>query len=102
MRATLAESASLTRVIERRWRLVLVFFEVRMWRILDWPRLNLPVPVFLKRLAAPECVFNFGIGVSYRMLLLDNLPSIAEFQARAERKIDAERWPRVCCPSPRV
>jgi hypothetical protein len=34
-----------------------------MWRILDWPRLNLPVPVFLKRLAAPLCVFNFGIEI---------------------------------------
>src|SRR3954464_558142 len=61
MRATLGVSATETKTILASLRLVLVFFEVRMWRILDWPRLNLPVPVFLKRLAAPECVFNFGI-----------------------------------------
>src|SRR3954471_8330801 len=61
MRATLGESASETKVPARRWRLVLVTFEVRIWRIFDWPRLNLPVPVFLKRFAAPEWVFNFGI-----------------------------------------
>src|SRR5882757_4085853 len=61
MRATLGVSATETRTIPASLRLVLVAFDVRMWRILDWPRLNLPVPVFLKRLAAPECVFNFGI-----------------------------------------
>src|SRR5580693_10003189 len=33
-----------------------------MWRILEWPRLNLPVPVLVKRFAAPEWVFNFGRG----------------------------------------
>src|SRR5947208_15549285 len=62
MRATLGESATETRVCPPSLDLVLFVFEVRMWRILDWPRLNLPVPVFLKRLAAPECVFNFGMG----------------------------------------
>jgi hypothetical protein len=35
-----------------------------MWRIFDWPRLNLPDAVFLKRFAAPEWVLSFGIGVS--------------------------------------
>src|SRR5216683_5286271 len=61
MRATLGESATETRVCPPSLRLVLVAFEVRMWRILDWPRLNLPVPVFLKRFAAPLCVFNLGM-----------------------------------------
>src|SRR5215469_12183190 len=46
-----------------RWRLRLVFFEVRMWRLKACPRLNLPVPVFLKRFAAPLCVFSFGMAV---------------------------------------
>jgi hypothetical protein len=32
-----------------------------MCRVFAWPRLILPVPVFLKRLAAPEWVFNLGI-----------------------------------------
>jgi hypothetical protein len=34
-----------------------------MWRIFDWPRLNLPDAVFEKRLAAPEWVFNFGMVI---------------------------------------
>jgi len=53
--------------------LVLCAFEVRMWRILDWPRLNLPVPVFLKRLAAPLWVFNFGMGFLCGKVLLNNV-----------------------------
>jgi hypothetical protein len=32
-----------------------------MCRVFVWPRLILPVPVLLKRLAAPVWVFNFGI-----------------------------------------
>ena len=34
---------------------------VRMWRLNALLRMNLPVPVFLKRLAAPRCVFSFGM-----------------------------------------
>src|SRR5690348_11615887 len=61
MRATLAWSASETSVLWASLRLVLVSFDVRMWRIFDWPRTILPVPVFLKRLAAPRWVFNLGM-----------------------------------------
>src|ERR1022692_1254610 len=43
------------------WRLRLVALEVRMWRFMEWPRLILPVAVFLKRFAAPLWVFIFGI-----------------------------------------
>jgi len=32
-----------------------------MCRVFVWPRLILPVPVLLKRLAAPVWVFNLGI-----------------------------------------
>ena len=32
-----------------------------MWRKNAFCRLIFPVPVFLKRLAAPLCVFNFGM-----------------------------------------
>src|SRR4051794_25175714 len=35
-----------------------------MWRLNALLRMNLPVAVFLNRLAAPRCVFNFGIFVS--------------------------------------
>ena len=55
-------------------------FEVRIWRILDWPRLNLPVPVFLKRLAAPECVFNFGMVFLTKKLLFTTAVRIADFR----------------------
>jgi len=51
-----------------------------MWRILDWPRLNLPVPVFLKRLAAPECVFNFGMVFLTEKLLFTTAVRIAGFE----------------------
>jgi len=54
MRAIFGVSASEIRAPARRWRLALTDFEVRIWRIFDWPRLNLPDAVFVKRLAAPE------------------------------------------------
>ena len=38
MRATFAWSASETSVLCASLRLVLVSFDVRMWRIFDWPR----------------------------------------------------------------
>src|SRR6516165_5526567 len=63
MRLTLAWSALSTMVSVSRWRLRLASLEVRMWRLNACPRLNLPVPVFLKRLAAPLCVLSFGIAV---------------------------------------
>src|SRR5689334_13671124 len=63
MRATFAWSASETSTLCASLRLVFVSFDVRMWRIFDWPRLNLPVPVFLKRLAAPRCVFILGMVI---------------------------------------
>ena len=63
MRATFFWSALSTNVSVSSWRLRLVIFEVRMWRLKACPRLNLPVPVFLKRFAAPLCVFSFGIAI---------------------------------------
>jgi len=64
IRETLGESATETSADPPSFRLVLVAFEVRMWRIFDWPRLNLPEPVLWKRFAAPECVFSFGMCCS--------------------------------------
>src|SRR5579863_3491966 len=61
MRATFLKSPSETSRILPSFRFVFCFFEVRMCRVFVWPRLIFPVPVLLKRLAAPEWVFNFGI-----------------------------------------
>src|ERR1700746_2569476 len=61
MRNTLRRSPSLTSVPLPSLRLRFLSFDVRMWRRCECPRFTLPVAVFLKRLAAPLCVFNFGI-----------------------------------------
>src|SRR6266496_1867410 len=61
MRFTLRLSPSLTSAGDPRFRFRFLLFEVRMWRRCDRPRFTFPVPVNLKRLAAPLCVFNFGI-----------------------------------------
>jgi hypothetical protein len=45
----------------RNWRFLFVVFLVRIWRLCDWPHLKPPLPVRLKRLAAPRLVFIFGI-----------------------------------------
>src|SRR6185437_10530519 len=64
MRATFAWSPSETMALLPSFRFVLGPFDVRMCRVFVWPRTILPVPVFLKRLAAPEWVFNLGIVFS--------------------------------------
>jgi hypothetical protein len=63
MRATFGVSAFDTRTIRPSLLLVWFVFDVKMWRIFVCPRLNLPLAVFLKRFAAPEWVFNFGIVI---------------------------------------
>src|SRR5271170_4537340 len=45
-----------------------------MWRIFDWPRTILPVPVFLKRLAAPLWVLSLGMVVLLEFLSLQHHP----------------------------
>src|ERR1035438_8910159 len=64
MRFTLRKSPSLTSAGDPRFRLRFLLFDVRMCRKCDRPRFTFPVPVNLKRLAAPLCVFNFGIKSS--------------------------------------
>ncbi len=61
MRFTLRLSPSLTSAGDPRFRFRFLLFDVRMCRRCDRPRFTFPVPVTLKRLAAPLCVFNFGI-----------------------------------------
>src|SRR5271169_3831040 len=61
IRLILGTSALSTSVPVSRWRLRLVGLEVRMWRTNACPRLIFPLAVFLKRLAAPECVFSLGM-----------------------------------------
>src|SRR5579875_1488687 len=82
MRATLGVSATDTSTILPSLLLVFDSLEVRMWRILDWPRLNLPVPVFLKRFAAPEWVFNFGMDI---LLMKQRLDSRSQYSRDAPR-----------------
>src|SRR5580704_13279639 len=81
MRFTLRRSPSLTSVEVPSLRLRLCALEVSMWRRPEWPRFTLPVAVFLKRLAAPLWVFNFGIvplcqlpANSFRLPVLDIQP----------------------------
>ena len=46
-----------------KFRFRFLLFDVRMWRRCERPRFTFPVPVNLKRLAAPLCVFSFGINL---------------------------------------
>src|SRR6202521_624451 len=64
MRLTLRLSPSLTSAGDPRFRFRFLLFDVRICRRCDRPRFIFPVPVTLKRLAAPLCVFNFGIKSS--------------------------------------
>src|SRR5690606_34845247 len=61
---TEATSDLCTAVEPRSWRLLLVVFLVRMWRLNAWPRLIDPLPRTLKRLAALFLVFIFGMMTS--------------------------------------
>src|SRR6185437_13204623 len=61
MRATFSWSPAETISLLPSFRLVFGAFDVRMCRVFVWRRLILPVPVLLKRLAAPEWVFNLGM-----------------------------------------
>src|ERR1700734_4039624 len=97
MRETFLWSASETRTECASLRLVLVSLDVRMCRILDWPRMILPVPVFLKRFAAPRCVLSLGIGNPDYKLRLDN---ILQFIGRSELRPGARIGGDFCvCPS---
>ena len=59
--AVLVWSTALRRRI---WRLRLVVFLVRMWRLYAPPRLMLPEARILKRFAAPRLDFILGIRLS--------------------------------------
>src|SRR3954466_16350361 len=56
-----------------------------MWRLNALLRMNLPVAVFLNRLAAPRCVFNFGIFVSSLFTARGAPPPLALARRRASR-----------------
>ena len=47
------------------WRLDFVVLLVRMWRLKALALTIFPVPVILKRLAAPRCVLSLGIFVLF-------------------------------------
>src|SRR5690606_23624445 len=63
-------SASWTAVAPRRWRLLLVVFFVRMWRLNAWPRLMEPLPRTRKRLDALFLVFILGMTASCFVYML--------------------------------
>src|ERR1035437_2536724 len=64
MRLTFLKSASLTSTEFPSFFLRFLAAEGRIWRRNALCRLIFPVPVFLKRLAAPLCVFSLGIDSS--------------------------------------
>src|SRR5260221_11914854 len=55
-------SVACTPAVPRRWRLFLVVFLVRMWRLNACERLIVPPERTLKRLAALRLVLSFGIA----------------------------------------
>ena len=63
IRASLAESAFATTSVPRIWRFRFDDLLVRMCCLKALLRTNLPPAVFLKRFAAPLCVFSFGISL---------------------------------------
>lgn len=69
MRATFAWSPSETTMLLPSLRFTLGDLDERMCRVFVWCRTILPVPVFLKRLAAPLWVFNLGIFFSFFLCL---------------------------------
>src|SRR6184192_4116573 len=80
MRRSLAVSWGDTRVVPFNLRLRLRSLLVRMCALNALPRLNLPVAVFLNRLAAPRWLFSFG------MVLVPSL-SFADFRLRLTRRL---------------
>src|SRR5271168_2012722 len=64
MRRTSCRSRSCTSVSFFSRRIRLAGFAPIRWRLPEWLRRNFPVAVFLKRFAAPRCVFSFGICLS--------------------------------------
>src|SRR3954447_15785315 len=61
MRRSFAVSWGDTSVVPFNLRLRLRALLVRMCALNAFPRLNFPVPVFLKRLAAPRWLFSLGM-----------------------------------------
>src|SRR5208282_4589167 len=88
MRLTFLKSASLTSTEFPSFFLRFLAFEVRMWRRNALCRLIFPVPVFLKRLAAPLCVFSLGISSSQLSVVSSQL-----HRQLAQRKHSIRRRP---------
>src|SRR3954468_6580313 len=93
MRLTLRLSPSLTSAGDPRFRFRFLLFDVRMWRRCERPRFTFPVPVNLKRLAAPLCVFSFGIK-SPRETAVSSQPSAVNFKIFAQLSELPLRQPR--------
>jgi hypothetical protein len=61
MRMTDVTSDALMLRVPRNWRLFLVVFLVKMWRLKAWPLLTVPPGRTRKRFLAELLVFIFGI-----------------------------------------
>ena len=68
-------SPGVTTFDPRFWRFDLVSLLVRMWRLKALARTTFPVPVFLKRFAAPLCVLSFGISITVVVIPLSLVPA---------------------------
>src|SRR6266566_9334172 len=86
-------------------------FLVKMCRACEWPRLILPVAVSRNRLAAPLCVFSFGIIApisNLRFVIFDwfffvdvqRPQSLVESQIRNLKSKMAVRDSDSCLPAP--
>src|SRR5687768_1355139 len=82
-------SAALTVVSPFRRRIRFGAFFSRMWLLLIWRRRSLPVPVTLKRFAAPRWVFILGIRIPLLLRVAPRVP-------RRERGPPPEPVPRPC------
>src|SRR5688572_7827545 len=70
MRASFAASAFATTCVPRICRFRFADLLVRMCCLKALPRVNLPPAVFLKRFAAPLCVFSLGISLLFALCSL--------------------------------
>src|SRR5215472_10766180 len=77
MRRNLAVSCGETSVVPFSFRFRLRSLLVKMCALNALPRLNLPVAVFLKRLAAPRWLLSLGMFLRFlRFLPLPSIPSL--------------------------
>jgi len=76
-------SAGDTTIVPRSFRFRLRVLLVRMCRLNAFARTIFPDAVFLKRFAAPRCVFSFGIWLSALSFQLSDSSSSSKLTAES-------------------